>query len=76
VLADFPALEGRIGAYLEREAAEDAELAAEIKILRVSLLRFNRPERPDEVEIVFDGPEETYWACIYADGEVRDLDFD
>lgn len=76
LVADFPALERRIGAYLAREAAEDVELEAEIRALRVSLLRFNWPERPDEVEIVFDGPEETYWTCVYAGGELRDLNFD
>jgi hypothetical protein len=76
VVADFPALYRQIGAYLAREAAEDAEQGAEISALRVSLLRFNWPERPYEVEIVFDGPEETYWTCIYADGELKDLNFD
>jgi hypothetical protein len=76
VAADFPALERRVAAYLAREAAEDAELAAEIRALRVALLRFNRPERPDEVEIVFAGPEEKWWTCIDAGGELRDLDFD
>lgn len=77
VVAEFPALERRVHAYLARAAAEDAELGTEIGALRVSMLRFNRPERPDEVEIVFHGPDEIrYWTCIYAGGELKDLDFD
>jgi hypothetical protein len=77
VVAEFPALERRVADYLARAAAEDAELAPEIRALRVAMLRFNRPERPDEVEIVFDGPDEgKYWTCIYAGGELTDLDFD
>jgi hypothetical protein len=63
--------------FLAREAAEDADLATEIRALRMSMLRFNSRERPDEVEIVFDGPDEgKYWTCIYAGGELKDLDYD
>lgn len=77
VVAEFPALERRVDDYLARAAAEDVELATEISALRVSMLRFNWPERPDEVEIVFDGPDDIkYWTCIYAGGELKDLDFD
>jgi hypothetical protein len=58
-------------------AAEDTELGTEIRALRVRMLRFNSPERPGEIEIVFEGPDEdTYWTCIYAGGELRDLEFD
>jgi hypothetical protein len=77
VVAEFPALERRVGEYLAQAAAEDAEYASEIAALRISALHFNRPERPDEVEIVFEiGPEEKYWTCTYAGGEVKDLEFD
>jgi hypothetical protein len=77
VVAEFPALERRIVDYLARVAAEDVELATEIRALRVSKLRFNWPERPDEVEIVFDGSDDIkYCTCIYAGGELKDLDFD
>jgi hypothetical protein len=77
VVAEFPALERRVGEYLAQAAAEDAEYASEIAALRISALHFNWPERPDEVEIVFEiGPEEKYWTCTYAGGEVKDLEFD
>ena len=77
VVAEFPALEHRLDDYLARTAAEDVELATEIRALRVSMLRFNWPERADEVEIVFDGPDDIrYWTCIYAGGELKDLNFD
>ena len=77
VVAEFPALERRVDAYLAREAAEDAELASEIAALRISALRFNTPERADEVEIVFVmGPDEKYWTCSYVGGELKDLTFD
>ena len=77
VVAGFPALEHRVADYLTRAAAEDAEFGTEIGALRVAMLRFNRPEQPDEVEVVFDGPDEgKYWTCIYAGGELKDLDFD
>jgi hypothetical protein len=77
VVAEFPALERRVHEYLAQAAAEDAEYASEIAALRISALHFNRPERPDEVEIVFEiGPEEKYWTCTYAGGEVKDLEFD
>lgn len=77
VVAEFPALRLRVDEYLAREAAEDAELASEIAALRISALHFNSPERPDEVEIVFEmGPDEKYWTCIYTGGELKDLTFD
>jgi hypothetical protein len=77
VVAEFPALERRIDEYLAREAAEDDELASEIAALRISELHFYSPERPDEVEIGFEmGPDEKYWTCIYAGGELKDLNFD
>jgi hypothetical protein len=77
VVAEFPALERRVEYYLARAAAEDAELASEIAALRISELRFNWSERPDEVEIVFEmGPDEKYWTCTYAGGELKDLTFD
>ena len=77
VVAEFPALERRVGEYLARAAAEDAELAPEIAALRISSLHFNWLERPDEVEVVFEiGPDEKYWTCIYAGGELKDLTFD
>ena len=77
VVAEFPALERRVEEYLAREAAQDAELAPEIAALRIAMLRFNSAERPDEVEIVFEmGPDEKYWTCIYAGGELNDLTFD
>ena len=77
MVAEFPALRRRVDEYLAREAAEDAELASEIAALRISALHFNSPERPDEVEIVFEmGPDEKYWTCIYAGGELNDLTFD
>jgi hypothetical protein len=77
VVAEFPALERRVEEYLAREAAQDAELASEIAALRIAMLRFNSAERPDEVEIVFEmGPDEKYWTCIYAGGELNDLTFD
>ena len=56
---------GRVGVLLgiaKTGSADAAELAAEISALRVSLLGFSRPRR-GEVEVVFDGPEETYWTC-------------
>jgi hypothetical protein len=77
VVAEFPALERRVDDYLARGAAEDVELASEIAALRISSLHFYWPERPDEIEIVFEmGPDEKYWTCIYADGELKDLMFD
>jgi hypothetical protein len=77
-VAEFPALERRVADYLAREAAvENTELGTEIRALRVRMLRFHSPERPDEVEIVFQGPDEDkYWTCIYAGGELKDLEFD
>ena len=77
VVAEFPALERLVDDYLARGAAEDTELASEIAALRISSLHFYWPERPDEVEIEFEmGPDEKYWTCIYADGELKDLMFD
>jgi hypothetical protein len=77
VVAEFPALERRVDEYLARAAAEDAELAPEIAALRISQLHFSWLERPDEVEIVFEiGPNEKYWTCTYAGGELKDLAFD
>ena len=77
VVANFPVLKRRVDEYLAWEAAEDAELASEIAALRISALHFNSPERPDEVEIVFEmGPDEKYWTCSYAGGELNDLTFD
>ena len=77
VVAEFSALERRVDGYLAQAAEEDAELAPEIAALRISRLHFNRPERPDEVEIVFEiGPGEKYWTCTYAGGELKDLTFD
>jgi hypothetical protein len=77
VLAEFPSLERQVEEYLARAAAEDTELASEIARLSISKLHFNWPERPDEVEIVFEiGPDEKYWTCTYAGGELKDLTFD
>jgi hypothetical protein len=77
VVAEFSALQRLVDAYLAREAAKDIEFGSEIAALRITSLRFNRPKRPDEVEIVFEmGADEKYWTCIYADGEVKDLMFD
>jgi len=77
VVGEFPALQRRVDEYLALAAAEDVELAAEIGALRVSDLHFYWPERPDEVEIVFEmGSDEKYWTCIYAGGELKDLNFD
>jgi hypothetical protein len=77
VVAEFPALERRVDEYLARGAIEDVELASEIAALRISSLHFNWPERPDEVEIVFEmGADEKYWTCTYAEDELKDLNFD
>ncbi|HEU4473506.1 MAG TPA: hypothetical protein VFR72_01650 [Gemmatimonadales bacterium] len=77
VVAEFAALQRQVDDYLARGAAEDPELASEIAALRISSLHFYWPERPDEVEIAFEiGPEEKYWTCIYAGGELKDLTFD
>jgi hypothetical protein len=79
VVAEFPSLERRVATFLAEEAAveTDAELAAATAALRISMFRFNFPDRPDEVEIVFDGPDEDiWWTCLYVGGELKDLTFD
>lgn len=79
VIATFPALERQLTDYLAREAAEetDAEIASEIRALRAATLFFNWPDRPDDVEIHLDGPDELhYWTCKYSRGELTDLNFD
>lgn len=79
IVAEFPSLERRVATFIAEEAAAetDPEFAAQKAALRISMFRFNAPERPDEVEIVFDGPdEEIWWTCLYVDGELKDLDFD
>ena len=76
VIAEFPALERRMSEYLEREAAaaEDGETASEIRALRIDTLFFESPDRPDEVDIHLDGPDEMhYWTCKYVAGELNDL---
>jgi hypothetical protein len=76
VAAEFPALERRMAEYLEREAAaeEEAETASEIRALRIHTLFFESPDRPDDVDIHLDGPDEIhYWTCKYVDGELKDL---
>lgn len=77
VVAEYPALARRVEEYLAEEAAEDPEMAEEIRALRVSSLRFNSPRQPDQVEIVFDGPDEIkFWTCTYAGGRLTELGFD
>ena len=79
VIAAFPALEHQLTDYLSREATEetDAEIASEIRALRVATLFFDWPDRPDDVEIHLDGPDEMhYWTCKYSRGELTDLNFD
>jgi hypothetical protein len=40
-------------------------------------LFFNWPDRPDDVEIHLDGPDEMhYWTCRYVGGKLTDLRFD
>ena len=76
VIADFPALERRMADYLEREAAaeQEGETATEIRALRIHTLFFESPDRPGEVDIHLDGPDEIhYWTCKYVDGELKDL---
>jgi hypothetical protein len=76
VVAEFPALERRLADYLQREAAaeEDPETAAEIRALRIETLFFESPDRPEEVDIHLDGPDEIhYWTCKYDGGELKDL---
>jgi hypothetical protein len=79
VIAAFPGLERQVTDYLGREATEetDAEIASEIRALRVATLFFDRPDRPDDVEIHLDGPDDMhYWTCKYSRGELTDLNFD
>lgn len=76
VVAEFPALERRMTEYLEREAGaeEETETAAEIRALRIHTLFFESPDRPDDVDIHLDGPDEIhYWTCKYVDRELKDL---
>jgi hypothetical protein len=79
LIAAFPALERQLADYLAREATAetDAEIASEIRALRVATLFFDRPDRPDDVEIHLDGPDDMhYWTCKYSRGELTDLNFD
>jgi hypothetical protein len=77
VVAEYPALERQMADFLARAGAADVELEAEIRALRVATLRFNWRKRPQDVEIVFDGPDEDrYWTCIYAAGKLRGLRYD
>jgi hypothetical protein len=76
VVAEFPTLERRMADFLEREAAaeEDPETASEIRALRIDTLFFESPDRPHDVDIHLDGPDEIhYWTCKYVDGELKDL---
>jgi hypothetical protein len=79
VVAEFPSLERRAAAFVAETAATetDATLAAEMAALRIIMVRLNSPDRPDDVEIVFRGPDaDIWWTCLYSGGEFRDLDFD
>lgn len=76
VVAEFPSLERRMADFLEGEAAaeEDPETASEIRALRIHTLFFESPDRPHEVDIHLDGPDEIhYWTCKYYGGELKDL---
>ena len=47
------------------------------RALRAATLFFDWPDRPDEVDIHLDGPDEMhYWTCKYSRGELTDLNFD
>ena len=78
LVARFDALEREVNAYVAEEAnsaaADDTELADEIRALKISALKFWAPER---VVIDFDGPDEDrYWSCEYVNGELGALDHD
>ena len=81
IVASFDALEARVSEYLAREATteakEDPELAAQIRALRVSAIRVESIDRPNDAVIEFKGPDEDlYWYCDYIDGEPSGLDYD
>ena len=81
LVARFDDLERQVEAYLASEAeiaaAEDSEMAAEIRALRIASLKLWSPERPDHVVIDFAGPDEDrYWSCEYVNGEFGALDYD
>ena len=81
LIARFDALESQVMAFVTGEAesiaAEDPEMAGEIRALVISSLKFYWPDRPGRVEIDFKGPDEDrFWACEYVDGELGELDYD
>ena len=79
--SNIGALGRQVEAYLAREADQlqphDAEMAAEIRTLRMSAVQLSFPDRPNEATIVFDlTDDERYWTCVWANGELQDLDYD
>ena len=75
------ALGRQVEAYLAGEADQlqphDAEMAAEIRTLRMSAIQLNSPDRPNEATIVFEiTDDEHYWTCLWKNGELQDLDYD
>ena len=81
IVATFDVLEARVSEYIAREATieakEDPEWAAQIRALRVSAIRLESIDRPNDAVIEFKGQDEDiYWYCDYVDGELSGLSFD
>ena len=81
LVARFDSLEPEVMAFIASEAeafaAQDPEMAGEVRALRISSLKFWYPERPDHVLIDFAGPDEDlYWSCEYVEGELSGLEYD
>ena len=81
LVARFEDLERKVDVYVAEEAesaaADDPEMAAEIRALRISSVKLYWPDQPGRVQIDFDGPDEDrYWSCEYVDGAFGALDYD
>jgi hypothetical protein len=75
--AQLPGLLASLGAFLEREALQVPELAAEIRSLKLEDAAVLWPKQPEAVMVWFKGPsEERIWHCSYTNGELSDLAYD
>lgn len=81
ILVGFDRFEHQLNQFLAEEAeacaTSDADLAAEIRALRVSAIHLRFPNPASQLDIDFNGPDEDrFWSCTYENGEYGSLDYD
>ncbi|APW58702.1 hypothetical protein [Paludisphaera borealis] len=68
ILRDYDQIKSDVAAFLQAESEKNwADVAEEIRLLRIRDFFLCWPKRPDDVEIHFDGPADDYrcWHCNY-----------